>query len=387
MSSPQHPSATQPSLEIVIACADLERSLAFFTETLGFRLDMIMPADAPRIATLSGYGATLRLQCSDTSFSTSQPATTLRLLGSAADWAGFERTVLTSPDGLRVELVNRDAALQAPAVAQSLIISRGGADEAMIVGRAAMHYRDLLPGRAGGSYIASLIRIVEGGAVPDYVHHHRVAFQMIYCKQGWVRVVYEDQGPPFVMQAGDCVLQPPAIRHRVLEASAGLEVIEIGCPAEHETLRDHVMQLPTDTLRADRVFEGQRFVRHIAADAPWRRADAAHDVQDTAIAAATGGAASVRIVRGVRGVPCAIRTSDRSAPGSTAIPARGVSGLHSGEFLFFFVLEGSVEIASAQPGDQTLNRGDACMLPRGADYSVQCAAGARLLEVCVPARV
>jgi quercetin dioxygenase-like cupin family protein len=41
---------------------------------------------------------------------------------------------------------------------------------------------------------------------------------MIYCHRGWVRVVYEDQGEPFVMHPGDCVLQPPGIRHRVLEA-------------------------------------------------------------------------------------------------------------------------------------------------------------------------
>ena len=69
----------------------------------------------------------------------------------------------------------------------------------------------------------------------DYVHYHNVRFQIIYCYKGWVRVVYEDQGTPFVLQAGDCVLQPPRIRHRVIESSPGLEVIEIASPAEHET--------------------------------------------------------------------------------------------------------------------------------------------------------
>src|SRR3546814_7577110 len=102
-----------------------------------------------------------------------------------------------------------------------------------------MHYRDLIPGRLGGRFIASHIRIPDGGEVADYVHYHRVRFQMIFCKTGWVRVVYEDQGPPFVLHAGDCVLQPPQIRHRVLEASAGLEVVELGCPAVHETCADH----------------------------------------------------------------------------------------------------------------------------------------------------
>ena len=55
---------------------------------------------------------------------------------------------------------------------------------------------------------------------------------MIYCYKGWVRVVHEDQRPSFILQAGDCVLQPPEIRHQVLECSPGLEVIEISSPAE-----------------------------------------------------------------------------------------------------------------------------------------------------------
>ena len=49
-----------------------------------------------------------------------------------------------------------------------------------------------------------------------------------------------------MMREGDCVLQPPGIKHRVLESSAGLEVIEVACPAEHETTRDHEIDLPTD---------------------------------------------------------------------------------------------------------------------------------------------
>src|SRR5207237_1333899 len=126
-------------------------------------------------------------------------------------------------------------------------------------GRAGMQYRDLIPGRLGGRVIASQIRIPDGGPVADYVHHHRVRFQMIYCRRGWVRVVYEDQGPPFAMREGDCVLQPPGIRHRVLEASRGLEVIEVSAPSDHETFRDHELELPSANERRERVFSGQRF--------------------------------------------------------------------------------------------------------------------------------
>ena len=49
------------------------------------------------------------------------------------------------------------------------------------------------------------------------------------------------------------------IRHRVLECSPGLEVIEVSCPAEHETLADFELELPTPDVRPDRDFGGQRF--------------------------------------------------------------------------------------------------------------------------------
>src|SRR5207244_7041714 len=121
---------------------------------------------------------------------------------------------------------------------------------------------------------------------------HRVRFQMIYCAKGWVRAVYEDQGPPFVLREGDCVLQPPGIRHRVLESSPDLEVIEIGSPADHETFADHELELPTASVRPDREFGGQRFLRHEAASAAWHRRAGdgldGLDVRDLGIAAATG---------------------------------------------------------------------------------------------------
>ncbi len=129
-----------------------------------------------------------------------------------------------------------------------------------MIGRAGMHYRDLIPDRLGGSIIASHIRIPDGGPVPDMVHYHKVGFQLIFCIKGWVDVVYEDQGPPIRLTAGDCFIQPPEIRHRVLEASDGIEVIEIGVPAEHVTAIDHEMTLPTPHLRPDREWQGQRFV-------------------------------------------------------------------------------------------------------------------------------
>jgi quercetin dioxygenase-like cupin family protein len=231
---------------VVLSCTDLSAALALYTGELGFRLDTIFPADDPVVATLSGHGLDVRL----------------------------ERDRASAPE------------------------KPTGADGGWVEGRAGMHYRDLLPGRLGGRVIASHIRIAEAGPVADYVHYHDVRFQMIYCHRGWVRVVYEDQGPPFVLAPGDCVLQPPRIRHRVLEAGAATEVLEVSAPAEHVTHVEHAMALPTATARPDRMFDGQRFVRHEAASAAWRTGwRGGFEARDTGIGAATAGRAEVHVLR------------------------------------------------------------------------------------------
>src|SRR5206468_1250390 len=86
-----------------------------------------------------------------------------------------------------------------PPFKPEFVVTRAAADGGE--GRAGMLYRDLIPNRLGGRYIASHIRIIEGGPVADWVHFHRIAFQVIAVRRGWVRVVYEDQGEPFVMHA------------------------------------------------------------------------------------------------------------------------------------------------------------------------------------------
>ena len=211
-----------------------------------------------------------------------------------------------------------------------------------------MRYRDLIPDRQGGRVIASHIEIPTGGPVPDYVHYHAVQVQMIYCYRGWVRLVYEDQGPPFVLAAGDCVLQPPGIRHRVLESSAGLEVIELSCPAEHETFTDHELSLPTATVDPDRRFGGQRFVRHQAAHArwqPWRVAS--FEAQEIQIAAASEGLARVHVLRPVAGASAA------------------ASLRHDGELWFGFVLDGGVTLSRSGHAEERLEPGDAFVTPAG----------------------
>ena len=227
-----------------------------------------------------------------------------------------------------------------------LLIQRSDEGE-WIKGRAGMLYRDLIPGRYGGRVVASHIRLTKGGEVADYVHYHKVAFQVIFCLAGAIKVVYEDQGEPFWLRPGDCVLQPPEIRHRVLEAEAGSEVIEVGCPAVHETWVDHEMQLPTSNHRPDRKFSGQKFVRHVAKDAAVQFLEEnAGEFADMGIAEATGGLAGAYL----------FKFSRENAQ------TRGVLD-ENGRYHFLFVLDGRLMVESREGERVELGKQDSVLLP------------------------
>ena len=348
--------------EIVLPCPDLTETLSFFTGRLGFRLDATFPADDPAVALASGHGLRIRLERGGQG----APGIIRLHCADPAEIANGE-TSLTAPNGTRVEIVDADPPLVLPPIDQSFVVNRTGGG-AWGVGRAGMGYRDLIPNRQGGRFIASHIRIPDGGPVPDAVHFHRVRFQMIYCYRGWVDLLYEDQGPLFRMQAGDCVLQPPEIRHRVVESSPGLEVIEIGCPADHMTCIDHALDLPTPDLRPDRDYSGQRFVRHRLASASWRpwRLEGI-EARDIGIGAATDGLAGARVIR-FKGTEC--------------MPAHR----HAAEFVFRFVLEGSTTLQADGHDPQALSAGDSFVIPNGMTYGLNgCSDDLELLEVALPA--
>jgi quercetin dioxygenase-like cupin family protein len=330
--------------EAQLSCDDLAPALDFFVGKLGFRVETIFPAERPRVASLSGHGLRIRLAPG-----AGGPGA-IRLPCRELPPEG-ER-VATAPNGTLVEWVAADAPIEVPRLAPEFVLSRPGEGAPPGQGRAGMTYRDVIPGGLGGRFIASLISIPEGGPVADWVHFHKVRFQMIYCVRGWVRVVYEDQGPPFLLTAGDCVLQPPRIRHRVLEASAGLEVAEISCPALHETIADHDMVLPTSPERPDRDFDGQVFLRHTAREAAWApEGDDGFERRDTGVALATRGLADAVVLRPARG-----RT--------LAVPARG------GELMFGFILEGAAVLSHAGE-DHALGRADAFVIPPDDAWSLR----------------
>jgi quercetin dioxygenase-like cupin family protein len=230
-----------------------------------------------------------------------------------------------------------------------------------------MQYRDLVPTRLGDAIIASHIRIPDGGPVPDMVHYHKVGFQLIFCIRGWVDVVYEDQGPKRRLYAGDCFIQPPEIRHRVLEASDGIEVIEIGVPADHITEIEHVIDLPTPDLRPEREWEGQRFVHNLGSEGVWRPFRIPGLIaRDTTIAANTRGTASVMVVR----------------RGEGEVPATR----HRGDILFSYVMAGGMVLDGEGRDPVALSAGDAFVVPPGmATRYAEPAADLELLEVALPA--
>lgn len=352
--------------EVEVPCVDFAETLDFFTNELGFRINIIFPADNPATSMISGYGLSVKLQRYD---EMPENPGVLRLLSSDPKYISDGESELVAPNGTRIQFAPLEPPLVIPPVDQSLVIAKVGNDAAWGTGRAGMQYRDLIPGRQGGRFIASHIRIPTGGPVLDYEHFHKVRFQMIYCYKGWVRLVYEDQGEPFIMKAGGCVIQPPEIRHRVLESGDGLEVIEIGCPAEHPTFVDHEMPLPNGPANPDRVFkDGQRFIHHIAEEAVWKpwRLDG-FEARDIGIEEVTDGLAGVKVAR-VAG----------------DVPVRLVR--HDAEFLFMFVQQGQVTVEIEGQKSERLSTADAITIPEGLGHTLtDCSDDLEILEVALPA--
>ena len=347
--------------EIRLPTNELREDIPFFTKTLGMRMDMIYPADDPRIAVFSGHGVRLRIEKG----AEERPGT-LRILTDDPDAFADGQRTLTAPNGTRIEIEDRNPPLVLPETRHSFVVRRLADGAPWVIGRAGMNYRDLVPDRLGGAMIASHIRIPDGGPVPDMVHYHKVGFQLIFCISGWVDVVYEDQGPPMRLYPGDCFIQPPEIRHRVLHSSDDLQVIEIGVPADHVTEIDHDMELPTPHLRPDREWQGQRFVFNQAESAQWRPFRLPGFVcRDTTIADNTKGVAGVQVIR--RG------------DGTTAWAS------HDTDILFTYVMGGTVTLEGEGRDPFDLTAGDAFVIPPGMKTRLSKASDdIELLEVTLP---
>ncbi|MCB6178196.1 cupin domain-containing protein [Rhodobacter sp. Har01] len=354
---------TDTRAEIRLPTKELRDDLPFYTGTLGMRLDMIYPADNPQIAVVSGHGLRLRIEKG-----APEGPGTIRILTEAPDaFAGGLRE-LTAPNGTRVEIDELNPPLVLPATEHAFVVRRLADSAPWVIGRAGMEYRDLVPSRLGGAMIASHIRVPDG-PVPDMVHYHKVGFQLIFCVAGWVDVLYEDQGGPLRIHAGDCFIQPPGIRHKVLH-SEGVQVVEIGVPAEHLTEIDHEMTLPTPQLRPDREWDGQRFVHDIGDKGVFAAFRIpGFEARDTGVNAATKGVASVLVAR----------------PLDNAFAAPSPWTVHEGDILFSFVISGHMVLEGQGKDPFRLSPGDAFVIPPGlATRYAEPTEDLQLLEVTLP---
>jgi len=98
-------------------------------------------------------------------------------------------------------------------------------------------YRDLGIAKAtGGLAQAHVIRLIP--PCTDEVrkrHTHAVELQLVYVLKGWIRNEFEGHGEQ-LMREGTCWLQPPNIRHTVLDYSDDCEMLEIIVPAKFDTV-------------------------------------------------------------------------------------------------------------------------------------------------------
>ncbi|MGH7249136.1 MAG: cupin domain-containing protein [Pseudomonadota bacterium] len=99
-------------------------------------------------------------------------------------------------------------------------------------------YRDLdIAVVTNGMVRAHVIKMIPpcDPAVVSKRHYHDVKFQMVYVLKGWIKGEFEGAGV-VTMREGSCWLQPPRIRHSVLDYSADCELLEIVMPADFRTV-------------------------------------------------------------------------------------------------------------------------------------------------------
>ncbi len=104
--------------------------------------------------------------------------------------------------------------------------------------RAYAQYRDFgFADATGGLAQAHVIRLI-GPCDPAEVsklHFHDVEFQMVYVLKGWVKTYMEGQGES-LMKTGSTWIQPPRVKHLILDYSNDAELLEVILPAKFRTV-------------------------------------------------------------------------------------------------------------------------------------------------------
>ena len=121
---------------------------------------------------------------------------------------------------------------------QTFNVSHQGQEDFQAGLRTYAKYRDLGMSKAtNGMVQAHVIRMIPP-CDPKEVskrHYHDVDLQMVYVLKGWIKSEFEGEGE-VTMREGSCWLQPPRIKHSVLDYSDDCELLEIILPADFQTV-------------------------------------------------------------------------------------------------------------------------------------------------------
>ena len=332
------------SIRSIVAAPKFESGLDFFVNKLEFKIVMISPADNPNYAILNRDQFTVALDKN----AKAQPL----FIEIPVEDESLIGTGLTGPNGTKVHYVPivklRNQAIDLQPIVHLSHVS----DTQWVRGRAGMSYRSLT-GKHNEISVASQIRIEGSGKVADWVHYHDVSFQTLFCIKGSAKLVYEDQGEPFIFKEGDCILQPPGIRHQVLESFDDLEVIEVTSPSDHATFSDFNMELPNSSEAQTRQFNGQ----HFAHDSPSSRAVTTYKDSTSLTAYST----SIGQASGNQGW---VKEIHSHAKNDKILTPTSVSPEKSLSFFLWFVKEGTAQI-EVEERKENLSPGDAICFPYG----------------------
>ena len=134
----------QTKAELALPSKNLNEDIDFFTKKIGMRLDEIFPADDPSVAVISGFGLRLRL-----AKGSSEPTCTIRIL--TDNIKQFEHLLpdQIAPNGVKVQFIENTSKPIMPKTNHDFVVRRLSDQAPWVIGRAGMHYRDLIPSRLG----------------------------------------------------------------------------------------------------------------------------------------------------------------------------------------------------------------------------------------------
>jgi quercetin dioxygenase-like cupin family protein len=103
---------------------------------------------------------------------------------------------------------------------------------------------------SNGAFDVRITKLKPGAKfVGSAWHYHTVDAHIVYIIKGWMRFEYEGVGE-ITLGAGTVFWQPPMNRHREIETSDDIEVLEVTSPGHVGT---HLLRFNEDTKQWEQV--------------------------------------------------------------------------------------------------------------------------------------